>query len=68
MGFEDSVWEILYGKVGIWVDLDERLKKSRHCGDDDDVCCGEVKDSTEKETVEFEGESVVYIMNLIEQY
>jgi hypothetical protein len=53
--FEDSVWEILYGEVRIWVDLDERLKK-RHC------CCKDDEEedndeSTEKETMmKFEGE------------
>jgi hypothetical protein len=52
--FEDSIWEILYGKVRIWVDLDERLKKRHCCCKDDD----EVKDeSREKETMmKFEGE------------
>jgi hypothetical protein len=53
--FEDSVWEILYGEVRIWVDLDERLKKRHCCRDDGD---DEDKDeSTEKETMmKFEGE------------
>jgi hypothetical protein len=37
--FEDSIWEILYGKVRIWVDLDERLKKRHCCNDIDESVC-----------------------------